>query len=56
LANYPCSTEKNVAMATTLGQPMGDREEEGCGEEARSSKMDSHVTCVTQFIRPKCQK
>ncbi len=22
-ANYPCSTEKNVAMATSLGQPMG---------------------------------
>lgn len=46
--------KKNVAMATSLGQPMGDREEERCGEEARSSKMDSHVTHVTQFIYPKC--
>lgn len=34
---------------------MGDQEEEGCGEEARSSKMDSHVTYVTQFIYPKCK-
>lgn len=51
LANYPCSTEKkNIAMATSLGQPIGGREEEGCGEEARSSEMHSHITHVTIYL------
>lgn len=51
LANYPCAAERKKSRYGNLTRSAnGGPGEEGCGEEARRNKMDSHISHVTQFI------